>query len=172
MEDGDKVWENGKKSWVFLVFFFSKLQQAPYKWFFLLFWSNRIQYRPYACSSSLKTFCFWVFRVSIDRLFDNLWVLKKKLLFLKKIWKNSWSLDPKIRMNPVPAEMELGSLVRGKSCCEVIWMLKKVKLRKLTKLLENQKYSQNSNKLAFAYASLFVYCKAPFIWRKVVLLIL
>ena len=62
--------------------------------FFFSFWSNRIQSRPYVCSAFLK--------VSFDRLFDNLASgQKKKLLVWKKVWKKSWSLDPKICSNPV-----------------------------------------------------------------------
>ena len=94
----EKVWKNGKKSW---VFFFSKLQQI-YKWFFVLFWSNLIQSQLYDERSFIPAFL----KVFIDHL-----VWKKKLLFWKKGWKKFWTLDQKICMNPGQKKLMYYSLL-------------------------------------------------------------
>ena len=98
LENGNKVWKNGKKSW---VFFFSKLQQI-YKWFFVLFWSNLIQSQLYDERSFIPAFL----KVSIDHL-----VRKKKLLFWKKGWKKFWILYQKICMNPEKKKLMYYSLL-------------------------------------------------------------
>ena len=44
------------------------------------------------------------FKVSIDHVFDNL-ESGNELLFWKKVWKKSCSLDLKIRMNPANSNL-------------------------------------------------------------------
>ena len=63
--------------------------------FFFSFWSNLIQSCPYVYSASWKSLCSYWSPIGWP------WVWKKKLLVWKKVWKKSWSLDPKICANPV-----------------------------------------------------------------------
>ena len=52
LENGDKVWKNGKKSWVF-----SKLRQLLYNLFW--FWSNLNRSRPYVWKKALFMRFLW-----------------------------------------------------------------------------------------------------------------
>ena len=84
LENGDKVWTNGKKN---NVFFFNATTSALEVNFCFSFWSNLIQSRPFVCSVPEKKLCFFVFKVSIDHLFDNLESEKRNNCFGKKSGK-------------------------------------------------------------------------------------
>ena len=56
------------------------------------------------CLKQNKALFLHFFKVSIDHLFDNL-ESGNELLFWKKVWKKSCSLDLKIRMNPANSNL-------------------------------------------------------------------
>ena len=85
LENGDEVWTNGKKNFrFFFFFFFSKaITSALEVNFCFSLWSNLIQSRPFVCSAPKKKLCFFLFKVSIDHLFDNLEFEKRNNCFGK-----------------------------------------------------------------------------------------
>ena len=68
-------------------FFFKATTSALEVNFCFSFWSNLIQSRPFVCSVPEKKLCFFVFKVSIDHLFDNLESEKRNSCFGKKSGK-------------------------------------------------------------------------------------
>ena len=68
-------------------FFFKATTSALEVNFCFSFWSNLIQSRPFVCSVPEKKLCFFVFKVSIDHLFDNLESEKRNNCFGKKSGK-------------------------------------------------------------------------------------
>ena len=82
LQNGDKVWTNGKKNWVFL--FFKAATSALEVNFCFSFWSNLA--RLFAAYLK-KAFFFFVFKVSTDHLFDNLESEKRNNCFGKKSGK-------------------------------------------------------------------------------------
>ena len=99
LENRDKIWKNGKKSWVF----FQSYNRCFISVLFFLFsfWSNLIQSSPYVFTASWKIFVPAFFKVCINHLFDNLESGKRNYCFGNEVSKKSWILDPKICTNPV-----------------------------------------------------------------------
>ena len=99
LENGNKVWKNGKKSW---VFFFQSNNKFISDFLFcfgqILFSLN--------CMMKGALFIPAFLKVSIVHL-----VWKKKLLFWKKGWKKFWILDQKICMNPEQKKLMYYSLL-------------------------------------------------------------
>ena len=118
LENGDKVWEHGKKSW---FFFSSKLQKELYKWsFFILV--NRT-FAPHLEGSFVPAFF-------IDHLFDNLESGERNYLFGKKSRKileiyetliyNDWHLnDSIINASKLVSASCLWRISLGKSQSEI-----------------------------------------------------
>ena len=103
LENGDKEWKNGKKSWVF----FSCIQsynKCSLEVKYYLFWWNLFQYCLCVHSAPYKKLCSCIFYVSIDHLkYLIILSLEKEIIVVEKSVENykSWILDPKIGTDPV-----------------------------------------------------------------------
>ena len=81
----DKVWKNGKRSWVF-VFFKATTSALEVKCFPC--WSNLIQSHPCVCSTPCEKLCSCTFYISIDHLFNNFESEKRNYCFGVKSGKS------------------------------------------------------------------------------------
>ena len=84
LENGDKVWTNGKKN---SVFFFKATTSALEVNFCFSFWSNLIQSRPIVCSVPEKSFSSSFLRYLLISYLITL-SLKKEIIVLEKSLEN------------------------------------------------------------------------------------
>ena len=89
LENGDKVWKNGKKS-----FFFSKLQQVLYKWNLFRFGQILFNLDHTFAAHHERSFVPAFLKVSIDHLFDNL-SLEKEIIVLEKSMEKILNFESK-----------------------------------------------------------------------------
>ena len=83
LENGDKVWKNGYRSWVF----FFKATRSALEMKFSSFCSNVSHSNlPVCLQRTMKKLCSCILKISVDHL---PWVWKKKLLLWKKVAKDS-----------------------------------------------------------------------------------
>ena len=96
------------------------------------FWTNQSYSISPACLQLMiivKKLCSYIFKVCVYPVFDNLESGKRNFCFGKKVWKNSWILDPKICTNFASSILQFEKGIIGDVKCrkpilqhnELVW---------------------------------------------------